>query len=188
MPNAKSTSECAGLRDVDMRGLRVRGFTVAQLLQQRMPELSEHLAEYLRNDLSLLLTEWLLTLFASSVPLGPVASLWDRFFEEGYVAIYRLALARLRCLQPWLRAETDFASLVHLIKEAHVEFDCSSGEPQPLLPAGEVQKGSDLAAVARSKKNGLITKRFRPPVGGGLGSTGTCRPNLSDGVGTASCL
>ncbi|CAJ1355275.1 unnamed protein product, partial [Effrenium voratum] len=57
----------------DMHGLKVRSFTIAQLVQQEMPDLSAHLAEHLQNSLSLLFTEWLLTLFAGSLPLVPLA-------------------------------------------------------------------------------------------------------------------
>merc|ERR1712039_911650 len=100
----------------------MRSFTVMQLLQEEMPDLSEHLAEYLQNNLGLLLHGWLLSLFAGFVPLGSLALLWDVFFDEGYIAIYRLILARLRCLEPWLLAETDFGRLEYLIRSTHIDF------------------------------------------------------------------
>lgn len=134
----------------DMYGLKMRGFVVSQLVQQQMPELSVHLAEYLRNSLSLLLTEWLLTLFANSVPLGPLAEFWDVLFQEGYYAVYRLILARLRCLRHWLLAETDFMALVHLVKEAHVEFDTSGpGMPKAYLLNDSTDR---LASTSRQAK------------------------------------
>ncbi|CAE7947915.1 Tbc1d1, partial [Symbiodinium sp. KB8] len=120
----------------DMHGLKVRSFTIAQLVHQEMPDLSAHLAEHMQNSLSLLFTEWLLTLFAGSMPLTPLAILWDHFFQEGYSVIYRLILARLRCLRPWLLAETDFGVLVHLVKNAHLDFigpDCRPW-PRPARP------------------------------------------------------
>jgi len=143
----------------DMYGLKMRSSTMAQLLHQEMPDLSGHLAEYLRNSFGLLITEWLLTLFAGSVPLGPLAAFWDHFFEEGYRAVYRLILARLRCLSPTLLAETDFAALVYLVKTAHVDFDCSSGDPRavpgavhPHAICGDGAVGGE-AAKKRGSKN-----------------------------------
>jgi len=117
----------------DMHGLQKRTFATMQLLRYAMPALSDHLAEYLQNNLGLLLTDWLLTLFASSVALGPLGVLWDRFFDIGYPWIYRVILARLRCLQQWLLEETDFARLMHIVRFAHVDFDWVHGQLAPRL-------------------------------------------------------
>jgi hypothetical protein len=129
----------------DMRGLQMRTFTIAQLLQYTMPELSKHLAEYLHNSMGLVLTDWLLTLFSSSMALGPLAELWDRFFVDGYRCIYCLILARLRCLQPWLLREKDFTRLTHLIHFAHVNFDRVDGNLVPRLP-GKPPSGEGCSA------------------------------------------
>ena len=118
----------------DMHGLKVRSFTIVQLVHQEMPDLSAHLAEHLQNSLSLLFTDWLLTLCAGSVPLVPLSHLWDHFFDQGYSVIYRLILARLRCLRPWLLGETDFGALVHLVKNAHVDFVGPDDQPCPRPP------------------------------------------------------
>lgn len=111
----------------DLPGLKMRSFTVVHLLYETMPDLCEHLTEHLegQNNISLVLTEWLLTIFSSSLPLGALAQLWDRFFHEGYSVVYRLILARLRCLKPWLLAETDMEKLGRIIKYSHVDFDRS---------------------------------------------------------------
>lgn len=117
----------------DMHGLKMRAFTAIQLLRFAMPDLSDHLAEYLQNSLELLLADWLLTLFSSSVALGPLAELWDRFFELGYSAIYRLILSRLRALKPWLLQEKDFTQLTNLVRFAHVDFDRIDGQLVPRI-------------------------------------------------------
>ncbi len=118
----------------DMHGLKVRSFTIVQLVHQEMPDLSAHLAEHLQNSLSLLFTDWLLTLCAGSIPLVPLSHLWDQFFDQGYSVIYRLILARLRCLRPWLLSETDFGALVHLVKNAHIDFLGPQDQPCPRPP------------------------------------------------------
>jgi len=117
----------------DMKGLQMRTSTVTHLIQYTRPELSRHLAEYLQNSLGLIVTDWLLTLFACSMALGPLAELWDRFFSAGYSVIYRLILARLRCLEPWLLREKDFTRLAHLVRFAHVNFDRVEGLLVPRL-------------------------------------------------------
>ncbi|CAK0829972.1 unnamed protein product [Prorocentrum cordatum] len=129
----------------DMAGLRMRIFILTQLLMEAMPDLGEHLAEHLDNDLGLVVTDWLVTLFAGYVPLDPLALLWDRFFKEGYTAVYRLVLARLRCLRPWLLAETDFTTLARLIKATHVDFHLDAGVPRPQLPETALVVTDDAA-------------------------------------------
>ncbi|CAE8586959.1 unnamed protein product, partial [Polarella glacialis] len=187
-----------GLRSMfeapDMHGLKVKSFTIAQLVHQEMPELSAHLAEHLQNSLSLLFTEWLLTLFASSVPLAPLADLWDQFFEEGYGVIYRLILARLRSLRLWLLAETDFGSLVHLVKQAHVDFIGADQQPRPrpslLGLAGSAPAMQSFTSPERSRRFSLRRLMRSPPSatknsswhGSPSASTGRDRrPDGSDG-------
>lgn len=148
----------------DMKGLRRRALTATTLLRYSMPELSDHLAEYLQNSLELLLTDWLLTLFASSVAIVPLAELWDRFFEIGYGAIYRLILARLRCLRPWLLHEKDFAQLTNLVRSAHVDFDRIEGRLVPRLRGiGEpgTTAGGGVNSSRRHSKSGGDSSGWR---------------------------
>eukprot|EP00438_Fugacium_kawagutii_P021465 Skav234974 [mRNA] locus=scaffold122:68263:69414:+ [translate_table: standard] len=150
----------------DMHGLKVRSFTLVQLVHQEMPDLSAHLAEHLQNSLSLLFTDWLLTLCAGSIPLVPLSYLWDHFFDEGYSVIYRLILARLRCLRPWLLAETDFGALVHLVKNAHVDFLGDEPCPRPpRLPFAEEEEAPPPLAPSRRKKllQRLVPRRSSLP-------------------------
>eukprot|EP00927_Polykrikos_kofoidii_P043121 TRINITY_DN37190_c0_g1_i2.p1 TRINITY_DN37190_c0_g1~~TRINITY_DN37190_c0_g1_i2.p1 ORF type:complete len:649 (-),score=97.36 TRINITY_DN37190_c0_g1_i2:221-2107(-) len=132
----------------DMHGLQMRAFTCTQLLRYAMRDLSDHLAEYLHNNLGLILSEWLLTLFASSVALGPLAELWDIFFDVGFGIIYRLILARLRCLRPWLLQERDFTQLAQLIRAAHVDFDRVDSR---LVPRLRALAGSSQAETSRQQ-------------------------------------
>ena len=159
----------------DMHGLKVRSFTIVQLVHQEMPDLSAHLAEHLQNSLSLLFTDWLLTLCAGSVPLVPLSHLWDEFFDQGYSVIYRLILARLRCLRPWLLGETDFGALVHLVKNAHVDFGPNDQpcprpprlpafepfEPEELPPTPEAASASSAASAPLSRRQRLLRRLVR---------------------------
>jgi len=107
----------------DMSGLKMHGFVVLQLIHLSMADLSDHLADYMQGQLDLCLTEWIITLFASTVPLVPLANLWDNCFEDGWVAVYRLILTRLRLLKPQLMAESEFGRLVDLVKYCHVDVE-----------------------------------------------------------------
>eukprot|EP00928_Gymnodinium_smaydae_P063860 TRINITY_DN4733_c0_g1_i2.p1 TRINITY_DN4733_c0_g1~~TRINITY_DN4733_c0_g1_i2.p1 ORF type:complete len:497 (+),score=125.98 TRINITY_DN4733_c0_g1_i2:590-2080(+) len=177
----------------DMSGLQARVFTVQQLLQYVMPSLSSHLAEHLQNSLGLIITDWLLTLFASSVALSPLAELWDKFFTAGYSVVYRLILARLRCLQQWLMAETDFSSLTFLIRSAHVNFDRIDGRLVARLKAPSNGAGAVAGAVCAS--NGGETERHprrwrhRIKSAFGIGSTsGAPAVDASDSNGASAGL
>ena len=148
----------------DMHGLKVRSFTIVQLVHQEMPDLSAHLAEHLQNSLSLLFTDWLLTLCAGSIPLVPLSHLWDEFFDQGYSVIYRLILARLRCLRPWLLSETDFGALVHLVKNAHIDFLGPQDQPCPRPPRLRVVEAESEAVFPPSASEPVSGQSQSGPV------------------------
>lgn len=65
-----------------------------QLLRVHLPKLSAHFsAMSIKVDCFAL--DWFFTLFAKSLPLDVVVRLWDLFFRDGEVLIYRTALAIL---------------------------------------------------------------------------------------------
>eukprot|EP00882_Tetradesmus_deserticola_P034896 GHRQ01040226.1.p2 GENE.GHRQ01040226.1~~GHRQ01040226.1.p2 ORF type:complete len:117 (+),score=50.86 GHRQ01040226.1:322-672(+) len=74
-----------------------------ELIAQKLPRLAAHLAE-LEAEVSILATDWFLTLFATSMPAETVARLWDALFNEGSKVLYRAALALLKSSEPALLA------------------------------------------------------------------------------------
>lgn len=76
---------------------------------------------YLQSDagvsLPLLTADWLLTLFSYSIPLDVCTTVWTRFFEEGWVFIYKLVIARFKKVKRQMCNQTD---LVELVKTAKV--------------------------------------------------------------------
>lgn len=66
-----------------------------ELLSQKMPRLAAHLHE-LEADVSILATDWYLTLFATSMPAETVVRVWDALFNEGSKVLFRISLALLK--------------------------------------------------------------------------------------------
>eukprot|EP00388_Colpodella_angusta_P007369 GDKJ01020904.1.p1 GENE.GDKJ01020904.1~~GDKJ01020904.1.p1 ORF type:complete len:447 (-),score=60.43 GDKJ01020904.1:55-1395(-) len=98
-------------------GLQKRAGVVEQLIAQNFPDLMQHLLD-VGISAQLVSTDWLLTLFSYSVPLEPLAELWDLFFEEGWSAIYRIILIRIKALESRLMETNDLAELMAILKFA----------------------------------------------------------------------
>jgi hypothetical protein len=60
-----------------------------------MPRLAAHLHE-LEADVSILATDWYLTLFATSMPAETAVRVWDALFNEGSKVLFRISLALLK--------------------------------------------------------------------------------------------
>eukprot|EP00929_Paragymnodinium_shiwhaense_P080758 TRINITY_DN42139_c0_g1_i1.p1 TRINITY_DN42139_c0_g1~~TRINITY_DN42139_c0_g1_i1.p1 ORF type:complete len:524 (-),score=136.62 TRINITY_DN42139_c0_g1_i1:225-1796(-) len=152
----------------DMPGLLLRVFVFKQLLRYSLPELYDHLNEHVSESLGQLLFPWFLSVFSSSVALGPLAEIWDQFFQNGFEAVYRIVLARLRCLKPWLLKETDFTQLVLLITNAHLDFDRVEGRAVPRLRQSSITlpsltikaPGNDAAETPQRPKRRDLGPRF----------------------------
>lgn len=74
-----------------------------ELITQKLPRLATHLAS-LEAEVSILATDWFLTLFATCMPAETVARMWDALFNEGSKVLYRTALALLKSSEPALLA------------------------------------------------------------------------------------
>lgn len=66
-----------------------------ELIAQKLPRLAQHMTD-LEADISILATDWYLTLFATSMPAETVARVWDGLFNEGPKVLFRTALALLK--------------------------------------------------------------------------------------------
>lgn len=84
----------------DWRGAILPAFQVEmkaldELTAQKLPRLAQHMTD-LEVDISILATDWYLTLFAASMPAETVARVWDGLFNEGPKVVFRTALALLK--------------------------------------------------------------------------------------------
>lgn len=64
-----------------------------------MPNLFNHFRE-LNVTSEMFMLDWVLTLFAKSLPIDIASRIWDLYILEGEHALFRCALGILRTLQP----------------------------------------------------------------------------------------
>ncbi|KAF9897744.1 hypothetical protein BX616_005059, partial [Lobosporangium transversale] len=65
-----------------------------ELVQEIMPRLSLHFQE-MHVDLTAVTFSWFLTLFTDCLPVETLLRVWDVFFVEGMIVVFKIALAIL---------------------------------------------------------------------------------------------
>ena len=58
--------------------------------------------------------KWIMTLFATTLPLKLVAHVWDLYFLDGIFILYQTTIAILRLLRPKLLAK-DMEGILHIL-------------------------------------------------------------------------
>eukprot|EP01066_Platyproteum_vivax_P020331 Platyproteum_vivax@DN8233_c0_g1_i1.p1 len=96
-------------------GLCKRTVVVERLMNHFCPLLISHMAS-IGATVQLLCCDWLMTLFAYSIPLENLTILWNSFFELGWVAIYRLVMQRMLSIQDSLLEIFDIAEFMQTVK------------------------------------------------------------------------
>eukprot|EP01068_Selenidium_serpulae_P017561 Selendium_serpulae@DN6387_c0_g1_i15.p1 len=96
-------------------GLRKRISVLQALLTRCEPYCLAHL-EAAGVTVQTMATDWILTLFAYSIPIGPLAELWDQFFDDGWLSIYRLVVYRISRIRNELLMHLDLTDLIHIVK------------------------------------------------------------------------
>eukprot|EP00898_Chlorokybus_atmophyticus_P001812 jgi/Chlat1/2631/Chrsp178S02475 len=76
----------------DLRGTRIEQRVLAELLQEKMPRLAQHL-EQVGCDIAFVSTEWFLCLYSKNLPTETTMRVWDVLFSEGSKVLFRVALA-----------------------------------------------------------------------------------------------
>jgi hypothetical protein len=61
-------------------------------IAQRLPDLASHMAK-IELDSSLFTVQWVICLFANTLPHNLVVALWDRLFTEGPCLLFKACLA-----------------------------------------------------------------------------------------------
>eukprot|EP00923_Selenidium_pygospionis_P016521 GHVN01028927.1.p1 GENE.GHVN01028927.1~~GHVN01028927.1.p1 ORF type:complete len:613 (+),score=174.54 GHVN01028927.1:692-2530(+) len=113
-------------------GLKKRLSTLQALLTEREPEVLNHMT-YNGVQVQTMATDWLLTLFAHSIPIGVLAELWDQFFDEGWVCVYRLIVHRIARLGTVVLMSYELMDLIHVLK---FSVPPKQKEPPGLLMSG----------------------------------------------------
>lgn len=76
-------------------GLQADQKVLIALIATLFPELSEMFRQH-DIELSLISIQWFLTLFSGSVHMKILLRIWDLFFYEGSVLLFRIALGMLK--------------------------------------------------------------------------------------------
>ena len=113
----------------DLSGAHIDQRVFARLVANVLPDIGAHL-ERTGVQLSMVATEWFLSLFVGLLPTEHVLRFWDALFERGHSAIFNMALAVLAYHRTALLAAADFRAVFQLLKKApqqcldpHVLFD-----------------------------------------------------------------
>eukprot|EP00921_Rhytidocystis_pertsovi_P000954 GHVQ01001648.1.p1 GENE.GHVQ01001648.1~~GHVQ01001648.1.p1 ORF type:complete len:987 (-),score=113.87 GHVQ01001648.1:365-3325(-) len=96
-------------------GVFKRCSVLKRLLRTYYQSILDHL-ETANVEIPMLAADWLMTLFAYSIPIEPLGQLWDDFFEEGWISIYRLILERLSRLKGKIIGISDVADIMRIVK------------------------------------------------------------------------
>jgi hypothetical protein len=98
----------------DLSGLHLRIFQFQKLLQQHMPQLSQHLD--VMGVESAYLSQWFLSFFAVTCPLPMLFRIYDVLFAEGASeTIMRVALALMKRNEQRLLSLTEFEDVMQLL-------------------------------------------------------------------------
>ncbi|UKK01856.2 GTPase activator [Theileria orientalis] len=82
---------------------------------RHIPRLHNHLKS-VGVHIPMIASDWFMTLCANSVPIRALARLWDSFFSEGWVAIFRFIIFRLKQFEDYLVTMSDIADIMKVIK------------------------------------------------------------------------
>ena len=103
---------------MDMEELQQMFRLYDESLRTALPQLAAHL-ERVGVLSEHYLLKWLFTMFAKSLPLAQSAQVWDCFFLDGEIFLFRMAIAVLKVLQPRL-LEADFEAAITLLQNVPV--------------------------------------------------------------------
>ncbi|KXZ48876.1 hypothetical protein GPECTOR_25g461 [Gonium pectorale] len=86
------------------------------LVAEKIPKLSEHMAR-IGCEISLIATDWFLTVFCVSLPSESACRVLDALFHEGAKVLFRVALALLHSVEPQLLKIDNAGEFMRWVKE-----------------------------------------------------------------------
>lgn len=146
----------------DLSGSHVEQRVFKDLLNKKCPRLAAHL-ELIGFDVSLVITEWFLCLFAKSLPSETTLRVWDVLFNEGAKVLFRIALALFKMKEEELLVTQQVFEVVSIFQAAtrHL-FD-----PDALLKVAFDKLGSmttHTIAKHRSKQQVAVMEELQQRV------------------------
>lgn len=143
----------------DMGGVHESLYITERLVQKFMPKLFKHL-EREHVDISMIATQWIMTLFSSTFRFDMVSRVWDSFLVEGWKVVYRIILALLESAQDHLIGLDMEGILTYLRDELPNEIDGGAVvRLSTKIPLRQRQLKKLTAEWRGSSKRGQFVKR-----------------------------
>ncbi|CAB4009264.1 Small G signaling modulator 3, partial [Paramuricea clavata] len=120
-------------------GVQADQRVLRQLIVSYLPKLDESLKEH-DIELSLITLHWFLTLFASVVDMKVLLRIWDQFFYEGSVVLFRITLGLIKMKEDYITSQDNSAQIFNALSD---------------IP-GEITDANELFEMA-SKASGSLT-------------------------------
>ncbi|XP_077986905.1 uncharacterized protein LOC144441221 [Glandiceps talaboti] len=109
--------------DRNLVGAQADQSVLKELVQRKLPLLHTHISS-VDIDLSTITLNWFLAIFFDSVPFETLLRIWDCFFLEGPVVLFRFSLAIMKLHENKLLQECDTISIMRQMKSiAKLSFD-----------------------------------------------------------------
>ncbi|GAA48514.1 small G protein signaling modulator 3 homolog [Clonorchis sinensis] len=102
---------------ISLLGVQADQAVLCHLLPRYLPEVDSLLKDH-GIELSLITLQWFLTLYASVCPTPVTFRIWDLFFYEGSVVLFRIALALLTMKKPELMNLDNPVQIFNLLSSA----------------------------------------------------------------------
>lgn len=115
----------SGYYGQQLTGAQIDQCVLKDLIAEKLPRLASHLAYY-SVDISLVTFNWFLCIFIDSLPVDLFLQVWDAFLFEGSKVLFRYALAVLKLNEAEVMKQTDYVSILMVLKnrvENIVDFD-----------------------------------------------------------------
>jgi hypothetical protein len=91
-----------------MPGLTYHVKTLELIIAAKCPELDNHLVDTCGlTTHQIYLHDWIICLFTSIMPIGKNLDFISEFIRSGWVYFYKMALAILKVLEPWLISQSE---------------------------------------------------------------------------------
>lgn len=82
----------------DLEGLHKHCRIIDALILEKLPKLSSLFKEN-GIEVKILATEWIITLFSQTMPTSVIHVFFEKFFKDGWIALYRAILKMLSDMQ-----------------------------------------------------------------------------------------
>ncbi|XP_046854658.1 small G protein signaling modulator 3-like isoform X2 [Xenia sp. Carnegie-2017] len=97
-------------------GVQADQRVLRQLIVSYLPKLDESLKEH-DIELSLITLHWFITLFASVVEMKVLLRIWDQFFYEGSVVLFRITLGMVKMKEDYIISQENSAQIFNALSD-----------------------------------------------------------------------